>query len=647
MKKCISFILRAFSPGHNLAQAVESMLRRLSPIKTESHVLTLMCHSFSYRPSTLGLAEASSYRAAVRTARGVVADLGEAATSASPGLCELSKVSEGHSERDGHNVVAKKFGLTLPVRVTELQKSPGMTYPGRLSMLRLVSWFKFLVEYNAFHVLCGLQQANKKREGHILAEFWRRYRIQNPDHPMWHLVDSGLLDPSHTAPLLLHGDEGRSRKRAAVLVLSWHSALGLGTEAANRERKSSPYLSMKLNYLGPTHTSRMLAAVLPRMTKDAEALTEILKVVAQDAKRLMFEGVPGADGKKRFAVCIGAIGDWAWLMKAGNLSRGYTHCIKRPQRADANPVGICHLCSAGMRDIPFEHLTSYKRYERRDDATPTWWHTRFSQSAFAEPVTPLREIPWADSQPESFYHFDLFHCFHLGLGRYFIAGALVLASENMCGSRLPDRFDELSQLYLAWCEAEHKSPFLISITQAKLNWQDTSQYPAGLWTKGHVTTSLCHFFESWAALQGFPENSLLHDCLEACRAIRKAVRILYSRDVWLSQEDALEAANSGLKFVSLYGMLALKSWQQSRALFPHVPKEHGLEHLFFELRYLAKRHEFTMNPAVFSCQMDEDYIGRVSRVTRRTSAQQVVQRTIERSLQAAFAQWSAAGYIKS
>ena len=38
------------------------------------------------------------------------------------------------------------------------------------------------------------------------------------------------------APLYLHGDEGRGKKRAPFLVVSWHACLGQGTQLANETR---------------------------------------------------------------------------------------------------------------------------------------------------------------------------------------------------------------------------------------------------------------------------------------------------------------------------------------------------------------------------------------------------------------------------
>ena len=107
----------------------------------------------------------------------------------------------------------------------------------------------------------------------------------------------------------------------------------------------------------------------------------------------------------------------------------------------------------------------------------------------------------------------------------------------------------------------------------------------------------------------------------------------------------MQVAKLGLICLSLCGTLAFKAWHHGRALFAHVPKEHTLEYLFFHLKHEASQHNHVLSPAATSVQIDEDYVGKVSRVTRKTSAQQVVKRTIEGCMQASYKHWSEVGYI--
>ena len=66
---------------------------------------------------------------------------------------------------------------------------------------------------------------------------------------------------------------------------------------------------------------------------------------------------------------------------------------------------------------------------------------------------------------------------------------------------------------------------------------------------------------------------------------------------------------------------------------------------FFDMRDQAKQAEFVFSPLVHSTQIDEDYIGRPSRVSRRTSSRTVMIRTIERCLEASHAQMVESGML--
>ncbi|CAL1142470.1 unnamed protein product [Cladocopium goreaui] len=56
----------------------------------------------------------------------------------------------------------------------------------------------------------------------------------------------------------------------------------------------------------------------------------------------------------------------------------------------------------------------------------------------------------------SFYAFDLFHSFHLGVGKILVASCLALASELMAATSVDNRLEELTSLYLVWAEENKK-----------------------------------------------------------------------------------------------------------------------------------------------------------------------------------------------
>ena len=603
----------------------------------------LTCFQISlYRTQTSCVAEASSYRSAIRTAKGVVADVGESVASASGGLVQLAKCSEAHSERDGQKVIGKKFGLTLDVEFTTLPKPPGVTYPGELCMLKLKSWMSFIVSMHCVHLLCGLHQKDPPRERSILASFWKRFRSVRPTHEMWKLVDEGKLDLQRTIPLVCHGDEGRGKKRSGFLVISWSSVLGFGTQSANSTRTTHPYRQQRLNYIGSTYLTRMVTSALPKMARETAALTEILRAIADDANEMMKQGVVNSSGERFFTVCINIVGDWQWLAKCGSFTRSWSNCSKRPMTARSVPKGICHLCMADTRGVPWEN---YKVYDVDNNVLPTWYPTMFTVEPWETPP-PLNAIPSVPGQEASFYAFDLFHSFHLGVGKILVASCLALASELMAATSVDNRLEELTSLYLVWAEENKKSLFVTTFTRANLAWMDTSCYPNGQWSKGHVTTCVMDFFISWSSKQDLSNHPLLKMGLEACEEISECLKGLYHNDIWLSQAEALRISRHGMRFLEIYKTLACQSFRQGKALFANMPKNHSLDHIFFGLYQSSLAAKWSLNPLICSMQVFEDFIGRCSRTSRRTSPQQAVRRTLERCLQASYKAWYDEGIIR-
>ena len=53
-----------------------------------------------------------------------------------------------------------------------------------------------------------------------------------------------------------------------------------------------------------------------------------------------------------------------------------------------------------------------------------------------------------------------------------------------------------------------------------------------------------------------------------------------------------------------------------------------------------------LNPLVVAVQADEDYVGKISSISRQVGASQVIERVLERSLAASFKHWKRKGLIK-
>lgn len=86
-----------------------------------------------------------------------------------------------------------------------------------------------------------------------------------------------------------------------------------------------------------------------------------------------------------------------------------------------------------------------------------------------------------------FHKFDLWHGFHLGIGKTWTAAGLLMAQEFVEGGTADERFRSLTALYLQFCR-EQKLDKLVS----KI---DKYMVTLGSWNKAAITTNMSLFIE--------------------------------------------------------------------------------------------------------------------------------------------------------
>ena len=566
----------------------------------------------------------------------MVEDIGETAAHASPGLSRVARCSVRNAERDTHRVLSKRMQLSLPVPLSKLGTSPELCYDS----IRLRDWMDFMANKHCTHILCGLHRPDRTRERAILSAFWSKFREAEADHPIFDLAQRGVLELAQTFPLLYHGDEGRGRRRAPFLVCSWHSVLGRGSAPGRRARPAQhaqEYIKLQTNFRGHTFTTHFIHAGLPKtIYQDQNVFNELLLSALAEANFMASHGVlQRYSGEKFWCMVLGITGDWAWLHKAGNMQRSFNNVEKnlgRPQRA---PAGICHLCRAGQRDIPFEQFLTRQ---------PTWLQTCHTVSPFGDP-SPLLSLPHVPGREAALFKFDLWHCFHLGVGKAFTASGLAVLSETMDGASKDARCEAVSKRYLAWCKDSKTAPILTRITKETLSWETNNDFPMGSWYKGSVTTNLCQFLHEELGNRKH-EEELLDLIWEAAEAIDTCMSGLYSASVFLQPWEARDLGEHGLRFLRRYATLADKAVISSRTFFSLLPKHHAMQHLFLEdLVLAASKQAAVLNPICYTVQQSEDYIGRVSRTSRRVHPRTCVRRCLERHLQLAYSKYVEEGYL--
>lgn len=416
---------------------------------------------------------------AIRTARAVVKEVPAVGRSSVGALARCHLTS---SERDTGRVT-KRFGLKLPIPLSKTRV--GVEW---IRFIQMTDWAKFILQSHLWHRLCGLSSPDEKQCSEIWTSFWKRYKEIDPNHSIFKRKGH---DFARTCALLLHCDEGRSLKKSPLMVIAAHSILGFGLSTSSSNLKNK-YRAQKLNYEQPTWVTRFLLSVLPRKYYGDEAeddqagggpFQDLVDAICADLRHLSDEGIETEQGTFYFCV-VKVMGDWPFIQKFGNLGRSFMN-ISKAASSRAAPKGICHLCKADMVGVEWENFSV---------RPPTWVATVNTLTAFVEEPAYL-QLEHNECFPEDFLTFDLFHAWHIGCGRTFLASALaILAASSAFAGGIDSSLEKMTAEFVDWMSTTGNKCQLRKITRAKLGWPAATTYPAGTWSKGKTSTVLMVFF---------------------------------------------------------------------------------------------------------------------------------------------------------
>ncbi|CAE7277929.1 unnamed protein product [Symbiodinium sp. CCMP2592] len=497
--------------------------------------------------SVLGLAEASC-SSAVESARAVVEEMPAAATAS---VRRVAKCSVRDAERDMHRL-GDKFRLRLGVRLSRVPLLQEM----KIAILFMSSWINLFLQKNLWYFLCGLDEANEERCERQLELYWERFRGIAPQHPVFQRSPSDLR---RTCPVLVHGDEGRSAKKTALMVLSFHAVLGRGSSQSSEKGPTcAEFLPQEMNFLGHTFATRYLLAVLPRaMYDDALAgnFQRLLGHLVPDMRSLFEEGLLSPVYNKKFFVCVvNIMGDWPFLAKAFNYNRTFGNSAKRESSKKA-PTGICHACLADRPGFPFEDFeSSQPRWRQTVNVLPAYDRT---------PV--LMTLPHDAADPSGFAGQDYFHGFHLGAGKIFVASVLALLQYTFAGDSFKVRFKSMESAFFDWCQRHRQFPYIRKLNQDTLVWPHATEPAMGGWSKGSTTLCLLRWFVCFChqSRDTIPEDSLLFLAWQAAWQINKFFSMLYREKLWIIASRAKEIAAHGRAFLKYNGRCAKRAFDEN------------------------------------------------------------------------------------
>ena len=501
-------------------------------------------------------------------------------------------------------------------------------------------------------------------------EWWEAYERIEPDHPVFVHHRSRL---NRVIAITLHGDKGTGPKKQAATVIDWEPVLGLDTAnykrkamcltcsccedvagAMNKKRRiddahdliddlpdlieddDEPELYLRHNGNYHSFATRFLYTCYPRKTADKapRLLDSLSDKIGDELHRLFYHGVC-IDGVVYYVAVVGQKADAEWHVQSGHLNRSYQNC------GTANETMVCSECLVGARDTPFEDIANER---------PVWLQTVDSD----ENVDPwvvecglTSKIPFCTNpkNKKRFFKRDLFHVFKFGFGRDAVGSGIVMLcnlgyfNDPASSNALPVKLSRASSAFHLYNFGTKKNASLREFTQALFHMPRVDSYPAPSF-KGADTMLIARWLRWYCnlALNDPRVNndhvSLLRGLHDFAEAAVEFFRLLHGHGLWLKRACAKKAYKLSRVVLTSYNDLALDAYHKGMTCFPLRPKAHAFHHFSVDIKKQLDdvRCKHVLNPLIFNCEMNEDFVGRICRLARKVSPRLTSRRVIDRYL---------------
>ena len=300
-------------------------------------------------------------------------------------------------------------------------------------------------------------------------------------------------------------------KKKPFGFFSAHACIGRGTRdyiSLGKHLVDVESMEFGLNFCGSTWATHCLLATMQRSVsaRFPDGINKIMEIFAQDASDLARTGLVSGTGRHQIRIHmihLNTKGDLPALAKIGGLLRSFSH-VPRASSSKKPSDGICHYCLAGQETnergrcaYPYEDF-SYRPawFDTQDEVTP--WETlpNILENAVLDPA-----------HPTLFLATDIWHNFHLGAGKHFLASAFVSSLERLQfwqdhdASSVESRFEWLTNDFKQFCKDQHLSPHMDEISRATMGFISSKSTPVGQWSKGSVTTNFMKYLQYFCEQQ--------------------------------------------------------------------------------------------------------------------------------------------------
>ena len=540
---------------------------------------------------------------------------------------QTSCSAEANAERDLRQIF-KELGYSLPLSINRLEHRSEETKELFTYHINPSDWVKHWMETDP-KILGGYKGDPLEN----FKSFWTVYQKQHGSHQVFQTHGNHL---ERVIPLLLHGDEGRAVKRTNYFVTSIESPLGslsddnlhCSCQQALNNRQGLPSYgfdagglsdetlglarNMVTNYKGHSYLSRFLLFGVGGWIYKShpEIIDKLLNEVALDFQQLFQHGVTLSNGMTVFASLVSIKGDMDFHKKTAKLSRSYANL------GSVNLIEICHQCLAGGSDFAFEDYNE----------TPAWTQSLYVQRPWNEDPY-FSVIPFDAATPERALQGDLMHVFKLGVGRDIVGGVVILLLRKGFfdiegeSKDIRVRFVRAHSHFALWCKAERKTPGLRSFSKSFFNMLSLVSAP---WVNAKASDTI--LLLEWLvfylklnirtpAVAG--HELLLHQMLQLCES-GLALRMVHHHPLWLERDCARFLYVNMMTVLRAYAFLGKRAIEMNIRAFIQKPKLHALHHLAWTIKtQLEAGATLIASPQMNACDCNEDFIGRISRLSRR------------------------------
>eukprot|EP00438_Fugacium_kawagutii_P013700 Skav233525 [mRNA] locus=scaffold2975:258320:260080:- [translate_table: standard] len=535
-----------------------------------------------------------------------------------------------NAERDCQRIFDNS-GLTLPVPIQSRHHECGPT-PLTSYYVKPQDWLRHWLQ-GCPELLAG--QSSSPAES--FESFWKLYQTEHPTHSIFATHKDHL---GQVVPILVHGDEGRSVKKTNYLVVSMEVPFGSHDDpriaqgcSCQKFLASRPDLpnygrdqglvddkwvniarKQLTNFKGHSYLSRFLIFGLGGWVykRHPHVATDLLQEFSTNMRSLFEDGIVLDTGEQFFGALVAIKGDLDFHQKYMNLTRSYSHCGTK------NKIEICHLCKGGHEDYPFEEYSE----------VPNWVSSMFLSRPWNVANAPsLSNIQFDTQRPELAIAQDPFHIVKLGLGRDVVGGVLIYLLRKGFfdfeggSTNIDARFVRAHSSFSLWCQVEHHSPGLRSFSKAFFNMKNLLSAP---WASSKASDTrlllswLVWFLRLNLTNPFVPGHShLLRNMLEVCENTLE-INIMHHHGLFLERPCAMRLYVHIMTSLRGYTVLGRAALQYGIRSFIQKPKHHALHHIAYRLReQLLKGSTLIASPQMLACDVNEDFIGHISRLSRR------------------------------